>query len=112
VALEHGVVNWRRVPALNTDPRFIEDMADMVVDALESPAVTVSEAAEQNLFGGDGVGRLGSGYSDVTGKNRRSGPLTNSAEQLTGRFAMLGIVGTTLVELINGHPVIQMVGLR
>ena len=31
LAHECGVLNWRRVPALNTDEDFIEDMADMVV---------------------------------------------------------------------------------
>lgn len=31
LALENGIVNWRRVPALNTDPGFIADMADLVV---------------------------------------------------------------------------------
>ena len=49
LAEENGVTHWSRVPALNTDPTFIEDMADMVVEALESPAVSVSEAASQNL---------------------------------------------------------------
>ena len=29
-----GIVHWRRVPALNTDERFIADMADMVVRTL------------------------------------------------------------------------------
>lgn len=32
-----------RVPALNTDPAFIKDMADMVVEALSLPTLTVSE---------------------------------------------------------------------
>lgn len=36
-------ISWRRVPALNTDPAFIEDMADMVVEALALPTLTVSE---------------------------------------------------------------------
>ena len=31
LAEENGVINWRRVPALNTDENFIGDMADMVV---------------------------------------------------------------------------------
>ena len=47
LAEEHGITNWRRVPALNTDDRFIEDMADLVCEALEAPAVTLSEAASQ-----------------------------------------------------------------
>lgn len=32
-----------RVPALNTDPAFIKDMADIVVEALALPTLTVSE---------------------------------------------------------------------
>ena len=31
LAEKSGIVHWRRVPALNTDERFIADMADMVV---------------------------------------------------------------------------------
>jgi len=35
LAESSGITNWRRCPALNTDPSFIDDMADMVIDALE-----------------------------------------------------------------------------
>jgi hypothetical protein len=31
LALESGVEKWGRVPALNTNARFIEDLADAVV---------------------------------------------------------------------------------
>ena len=31
LAESSGITHWRRVPALNTDERFIRDMADMVV---------------------------------------------------------------------------------
>lgn len=31
LALESGIKKWGRVPALNTNPRFIEDLADAVV---------------------------------------------------------------------------------
>ncbi|CAM9830140.1 unnamed protein product [Scytosiphon promiscuus] len=48
VAEEAGITNWRRVPALNTDASFIEDMADMVVEALALPTLTVSEAFTRN----------------------------------------------------------------
>lgn len=34
LALESGVKRWGRVPALNTNARFIEDLADAVVEAL------------------------------------------------------------------------------
>ena len=35
-----------------------------------------------------------------------------AAEQLNGRVAMMGVMGTTAFELLAGHPVVQMVGLR
>lgn len=43
LAVAFLVCGSRRVPALNTDPAFIEDMADMVVEALALPTLTVSE---------------------------------------------------------------------
>ena len=36
LAEKSGIVHGRRVPALNTDARFIEDMADLVVSDLVS----------------------------------------------------------------------------
>uniref|UniRef100_A0A7S4V730 Ferrochelatase n=1 Tax=Ditylum brightwellii TaxID=49249 RepID=A0A7S4V730_9STRA len=48
LAEENGIVNWKRCPALNTDETFIEDMADMVFEALNEPAQTVTEACVAN----------------------------------------------------------------
>ena len=48
LAHEHGITNWRRSPALNTDPNFINDMADMVFEALNEPAQSVTEACVAN----------------------------------------------------------------
>lgn len=45
LAEQNGIHNWRRAPALNTDPGFVADLADMVEEAVHSPIVTVSEAA-------------------------------------------------------------------
>lgn len=36
LALESGIENWARVPALNCTPSFITDLADAVVEALPS----------------------------------------------------------------------------
>lgn len=36
LALESGISNWGRVPALNCTPSFITDLADAVVEALPS----------------------------------------------------------------------------
>ena len=51
LALEHGITNWRRAPALNTHPGFVADLADMVVEALSEPSMTVTEACIANSVG-------------------------------------------------------------
>jgi len=120
LAEESGVRHWRRVPALNTDELFIEDMADLVVEALENPALSVSEATSGHSDFIDSQGQSSGGLmaGDAAGGLSRSaassGPfgLTDSAEKLNGRFAMLGLLGTTLLEVLNGHPVLPMLGIR
>lgn len=121
LAEEHGVVNWRRSPALNTDELFMNDMANMVVDALESPSLMISEAVSMQISdiptavsAGVGVGGVpGTGLSgDAEVNVSRKGMFANAGETLNGRFAMLGFLGTTLLELFNGSPLVHMVGLR
>lgn len=34
LAEESGICHWRRVPALNTNPVFVDDLADAVLEAL------------------------------------------------------------------------------
>lgn len=51
LAHESGITNWRRSPALNTDPTFINDMADMVAEALNEPSQSVTEACVANNVG-------------------------------------------------------------
>lgn len=48
LALESGITNWRRAPALNTDATFINDMADMVAEALNEPSQSLTEACVAN----------------------------------------------------------------
>ena len=52
LAEESGISNWRRCPAPNTDPTFIADMADMVYEALNEPAQTVTETCIANNIEG------------------------------------------------------------
>lgn len=40
LAEENGIENWRRCPALNTDAGFLDDMANMVIEALSEPVQT------------------------------------------------------------------------
>jgi ferrochelatase len=53
---ESGVRHWRRVPALNTDATFIDDLADAVIEAL--PYVS--------NFGGRSSATIGSGGAGAT----------------------------------------------
>mmetsp|Transcript_103541 Transcript_103541/g.203000 ORF Transcript_103541/g.203000 Transcript_103541/m.203000 type:complete len:514 (+) Transcript_103541:23-1564(+) len=47
LAEECGVTQWRRAPALNTDPDFIADLANIVVEAMTAPTISVTEAASK-----------------------------------------------------------------
>ena len=84
LAMEYGITNWRRSPALNTDATFIDDMADMVVDALNEPSLSITEAcvannvdnleleALSNRLEINSAGVGGVGYDDdLAGKARR-----------------------------------------
>ncbi|KAL2236027.1 ferrochelatase-2, chloroplastic isoform X1 [Sesamum indicum] len=56
LALESGIVNWGRVPALNCTPSFITDLADAVIEALPSAMAistsnTTTEEAENDIVG-------------------------------------------------------------
>ncbi|KAL8499112.1 hypothetical protein ACS0TY_022182 [Phlomoides rotata] len=56
LALESGIVNWGRVPALNCTSSFISDMADAVIEALPSATAisaspAVNEEAENDILG-------------------------------------------------------------
>lgn len=113
IALECGVKNWRRVPALNTCDSFISDMTDLVVDALQNPSLSISEAASQEVessSSGSNGGIMSSSYS--IGKGDKSKVGINTAEILNGRAAMLGLVGTSILELVAGHPIVSIVGMR
>lgn len=99
LAEEHGVVHWRRVPALNTDETFIDDMSDMVIEALQSPTVSVAEAASQSEK-----------VNDVDSATALDSSIQmRLAEKLNGRAAIVGLAGTALLELFTGHPIISSV---
>lgn len=98
IAEEAGIHNFRRVPALNTHPVFIEALADLVVDALKSPKVQLSE-----------VTQLKKKVKMYPQENWEWG-LTTSAEVWNGRVAMIGLIAL-LIELISGHGPLHFVGL-
>ena len=97
LAEEHGVTHWRRVPALNTDATFIRDMGDMVIEALSSPSLSVTEATSQTTS----LDQLPSALDESLGSRR--------AELVNGRAAMFGLTATAFAEIVSGHPVIHSV---
>jgi len=113
LAEESGVTNWRRCPALNTDKTFIEDMADMIHDALNEPLQTVTEACVANNVEGvdlvpldidvstTGIGGVGKGI-DESWLNK---------ERINARVAMAGVFLTIILELISGQPLTHYLGL-
>ena len=59
-------------------------------------------------FTGVGTGQASTGSAETTTVEVLKDSLPE-AELLNGRTAMMGIVGTTVIELLNGHPILDMV---
>ncbi len=105
LAEESGISNWRRAPALNTDSIFIDDMADMVVEALNQPSLSVTEACVANNVGlvnlddVDEVSSAGVGGVGANDDLSLQATLKDEAdERFYGRFAIVAIVLALLVE--------------
>jgi protoporphyrin/coproporphyrin ferrochelatase len=98
IALEAGIKQFRRAPALNTYPKFINDLGNMVVEALNAPAIQFAE-----------VIRPGKKVKMYPQENWEWG-LTSAAERWNGRLAMLGFIAL-MVELISGQGPLHYVGL-
>eukprot|EP00557_Chaetoceros_sp_GSL56_P005628 CAMPEP_0176496622 /NCGR_PEP_ID=MMETSP0200_2-20121128/11289_1 /TAXON_ID=947934 /ORGANISM="Chaetoceros sp., Strain GSL56" /LENGTH=575 /DNA_ID=CAMNT_0017894581 /DNA_START=205 /DNA_END=1932 /DNA_ORIENTATION=- len=112
LAEESGITHWRRAQALNTDPTFINDMADMIVEALNQPSQSVTEACVANNVGlvdledefkGDinsaGVG--GVGYNDELQSQVR----LKADERFYGRIAIMAVITAVLIEVLSGRPI-------
>lgn len=98
VAEEAGIQNFYRVPALNTHPLFISDLADLVEEALQAPPVSFSKIMRpQKTF-------------KLYPQERWEWGLTTTAEVWNGRLAMIGFIAL-VVELISGHGPLHFVGL-
>ncbi|MEH2224970.1 ferrochelatase [Nostoc sp.] len=98
VAEEAGIHNFRRVPAPNTHPVFINALAELVIDALRNPSFKLSQAAQMKKM------------VKMYPQERWEWGLTTSAEVWNGRIAMLGFIAL-IVELITGHGFLHMIGL-
>lgn len=99
VAEEAGIQNFYRVPALNTHPVFINDLADLVEEALRAPQVNFSKVMRpQKTF-------------KLYPQEKWEWGLTTTAEVWNGRLAMIGFLAL-VAELISGHGPLHFVGDR
>lgn len=98
IAEDSGIHNFRRVPALNTHPVFIQSLADLVTEALENPSISLSQVNQMLK------------KVKIYPPERWEWGMTSSAEVWNGRIAMLGFIAL-IIELITGHGLLHMVGL-
>lgn len=98
VAEEVGITNFKRVPALNTHPMFIDALSNLTITALEKTPLRFDQVTHPK-------------------KNMKMYPqekwewgLTTVAEIWNGRLAMVGFLAL-LIELISGHGPLHLVGL-
>jgi protoporphyrin/coproporphyrin ferrochelatase len=98
IAEESGIHNFRRVPAPNTHPVFINALAELVIDALKNPSFKLSQAAQMKKM------------VKMYPQERWEWGLTTSAEVWNGRIAMLGFIAL-IIELITGRGFLHMIGI-
>ncbi|MEO0825400.1 MAG: ferrochelatase [Cyanobacteria bacterium J06639_16] len=98
IAEEAGIENFCRVPALNTHSGFINDMADMVLEAMESPRKRFSQVVHPDK------------RVKIYPPERSAWGMTPIAEIWNGRLAMVGFLAL-LLELVSGHGPLHLAGL-
>ena len=98
IATESGITNFRRVPALDTTPSFIEGLATLVQQALAGPEVNLDQAAS--------LPRRVKLYP----QDKWAWGWNNSSEVWNGRLAMVGF-SAFLLELLSGRGPLHALGL-
>ncbi len=93
-----GIHNFHRVPALNVHPVFIQALADMVVEALNSPPQPLGSVMHPTK------------QVKMYPQERGGWGMTNAAEVWNGRLAMLGFVAL-VIELVTGKGLLHFIGL-
>ncbi len=98
IAEAAGITTFARVPAPDTDPLFVQALADLVVQARSTPPIAFSDTA-------------------ILPENTKLYPqegwqwgITTSAEVWNGRLAMLGIIAV-IVEMVTGRGLLHAIGL-
>jgi protoporphyrin/coproporphyrin ferrochelatase len=98
IAETAGIHHFERVPALNTHPLFIAELADLVIDALNAPSRLLSDVKHPPK------------QVKIYPQERWQLGMTTTAEVWNGRVAMLGFLAL-LIELLSGHGPLHFVGL-
>ena len=98
LATAAGVKNFRRVPALDTDPAFIAALTDLVEQAMAETAINLDQAAQlPSKVTRNAQGKWTWGWN-------------NNTEIWNGRAAMLGTVAF-MMEVISRHGPLHGLGL-
>eukprot|EP00240_Pyramimonas_obovata_P001523 CAMPEP_0118934276 /NCGR_PEP_ID=MMETSP1169-20130426/13731_1 /TAXON_ID=36882 /ORGANISM="Pyramimonas obovata, Strain CCMP722" /LENGTH=494 /DNA_ID=CAMNT_0006877159 /DNA_START=282 /DNA_END=1766 /DNA_ORIENTATION=+ len=111
LAEESGIENWGRVPALNVNPIFIEDLAAAVTEAL--PYVgTMGPASDTTMVPSGSVEDLLAAYdrADLAlppPVTMWQWGFTKSAETWNGRIAMIAVILLLVLEVTTGSGVLH-----
>lgn len=98
LAEEAGIERFYRVPALDTDPTFIDDLANLAIEALEAPPMKFDSVARPQK------------KVKMYPQERWEWGMTPAAEVWNGRVAMLGFL-LLLAEMISGNGPLHFIGL-
>eukprot|EP00850_Spirogloea_muscicola_P008704 SM000047S16843 [mRNA] locus=s47:194683:198018:- [translate_table: standard] len=118
LAIASGIKEWGRVPAMNCEPRFIDDLADAVLEALPYVGAMAASGLEtrQSLVPLGSVEELLATYD--TQRRELPAPValwewgwTKSAETWNGRAAMLAVLALLLLEVTSGQGVLHQWGI-
>jgi protoporphyrin/coproporphyrin ferrochelatase len=98
IAEAAGIHTFNRVPALDTNPVFIQTLVDLVLRAAAAPSLEI-----------DRVTKMKKKIKMYPQEKWEMG-LTTAAEVWNGRLAMLGFIGI-VVELISGRGPLHLFGI-
>lgn len=98
IAEAAGIEHFHRVPALNTHSLFIDDLADLVIEAVAGPPMTLAEVMHPPK------------KTKIYPPEQWEWGMTTSAEVWNGRLAMLGILAV-LLEMLVGQGPLHALGL-
>ena len=98
IAEAAGIHTFNRVPALDTNPIFIQTLVDLVLRAAAAPSLEIARVTQMKK------------KIKMYPQEKWEMGLTTAAEVWNGRLAMLGFIGI-VVELISGRGPLHLFGI-